>query len=195
MDRGLLPALCIAVTGCAFFLHLSRYHILQWPLGAVGHDPVVRDVLTILPAAVATILCFCLLRMILVVFGVEDIHDSIRKLLFLPFTGVIDTIGFGLAYTGLSQLFCFFGAHGPNLLFSVEENILTPAVLSNGAAISNGLTPHLIFTKAFFDVFTNHRSPKMEVWCPGWRHCCDGDIRHMEWYHLQSLLLWLSILE
>ena len=154
MDRGLLPALCIAATGCALFLRLSRFHFLQWPLGAVGHDPVVRDVLTVLPAAVVTILCFCLLRIILVVLGVADIHDSIRHLLFIPFRGVGDTIGFGLAYTGLSQLFWFFGAHGPNLLFPVEENILTPAVLANGAAISNGLTPHLIFTRAFFDVFT-----------------------------------------
>jgi lactose/cellobiose-specific phosphotransferase system IIC component len=154
MDQGLLPAIIIAMTGCTLFLQLSQYRFLQWPLGAVGHDPVVRDVLTVLPAGAVTILFFCLLRIIFFVFGITDIHDDIRNLLFHPFAGVDDSIGFGLAYTGLSQFFWFFGAHGPNLLFPVEEHILSPAVLTNGTAIAHGLLPKFIFTKAFFDVFT-----------------------------------------
>lgn len=154
MDRGLLPALCIATLGCMIFLRLSQYKFLQLSLGSVGHDPLVRDVLTVLPAGIVTILCFCFIRLILVSFGILDLNDSIRNLLYLPFAGAGDNIGFGLAYTSLSQFFWFFGAHGPNLLFSVEENILTPAMVANSTAISQGMAPAFIFTKEFFDLFT-----------------------------------------
>lgn len=154
MKHGLLPSIIVGMTGCSLFLHLSRFRLMQWPLGAAGHDPVVRDVLTVLPAGAATILSFFLLRIMLFVFGVTDIHYDIRNLLFFPFEGASDSIGFGLTYSGLSQFLWFLGAHGPNLLFPIEENILSPAILANGAAISHGLMPEFIFTKAFFDVFT-----------------------------------------
>jgi lactose/cellobiose-specific phosphotransferase system IIC component len=154
MQHGLLPAIIISFMSCTLFLHLSRFRFMQWPLGAVGHDPIVRDVLTVMPAGVVTILCFFLLRILLYVLGISDIHDNIRSLLFLPFQGASDSLGFGFSYTSLSQIFWFFGAHGPNLLFPIETNITTPALLANASALSHGLAPELIFTRTFFDVFT-----------------------------------------
>nr|WP_319491528.1 EAL domain-containing protein [uncultured Desulfobacter sp.] len=154
IGKGLLPTLCVAIAGCTLFLRLSRFKFLRWSLGAVGHDPVVRDILTVLPAGVLTIVSAALLRGILNFMDITDVHAAIRNLLFLPFTDVKNGLGFGLSYTALSQFFWLFGAHGPNLLFAVEENILVPAIHANNLAISQGLNPDLIFTKTFFDMFT-----------------------------------------
>ena len=154
IGKGLLPSLCVSVISCALFLRFSRFKLHQWSLGAVGHDPVVRDILTVLPAGVMTILCAAVFRAFLDFIEITDVPSAIRNLLFLPFSDAKDSLGFALSYTGLSQFFWLFGAHGPNLLFGVEENILLPAMHANGLAVSQGLDPTLVFTKTFFDIFT-----------------------------------------
>lgn len=154
MGRGLLPTLCIAAAGCTLFLRLSRVQVLHWSLGAVGHDPIVRDILTVLPAGMVTIITFALFRTILDLLGIPDLHYTIRNLLFYPFSNAGDNLGFGLSYTGLSQLLWIFGAHGPNLLFAVEDNLLIPAIHANQIAVLQGMEPGLIFTKSFFDLYT-----------------------------------------
>ena len=76
------------------------------------------------------------------------------RLRFKPFARTENSLGFSLSYTAVSQIFWIFGAHGPNLLFGVEENILVPAVCANHATLSQGLQPTLVFTKPFFDLYT-----------------------------------------
>jgi len=153
LDRGMLPALLVGAGAAALYLRLCRIAALRLPFGAVGHDPVVRDVLTAMPAGVLTILAFALIRLSLAAPAAADLHAVLRRLLALPFDGAGDGLGFGLAYAGLSQVFWFFGLHGPNLLFSVEEHILVPAGAANAAAHALGVLPPNICTKAFFDVF------------------------------------------
>jgi lactose/cellobiose-specific phosphotransferase system IIC component len=154
LDRGMMAALVVGATATTLYLRLCRLSFLRLPFGAVGHDPVVRDVLTVMPAGVLTILAFALIRLLFVAVGAVDLHEQLRHLLAIPFVGAGDSLGAGLAYSGLSQLFWFFGVHGPNLLFSVEEHILVPAGAANALAHTfGGVTPH-IFTKAFFDAFT-----------------------------------------
>lgn len=154
MDRGLLVALIVAATGGKLFLFLARIGPLQFPLVAVGNDPVVRDVLTVMPAGIVTIIVFGIIRQILVTSGFTELHGALRDLVSIPFLGRSDELGLGLTYAGLSQLFWFFGAHGPNLLFSIEENIMVPAGLANSIAVAAGAVPPFVFTKPFVDVFT-----------------------------------------
>lgn len=153
LDRGMLPALLIGAGASALYLRLCRVPALQLPFGAVGHDPVVRDVLTAMPAGVLAILAFALIRLCLVAGVASDLHAALRHLLALPFHGESDGLGVGLAYAGLSQIFWFFGVHGPNLLFSVEEHLLVPAGAANAMAHALGNLPPCIGTKAFFDAF------------------------------------------
>ncbi len=152
--RGLLPSLLIAVTGCLLFLYLARLRFLQWSMGAVGHDPAVRDILTVFPAAAATIIIAALFRQTIECLGVTDFHAYVCDVAFKPFSNTGNNLGFSLSYTATSQIFWILGAHGPNLLFGVEENILVPAVYANQAAIAQGLQPSLVFTKPFFDLYT-----------------------------------------
>lgn len=154
LDRGLLVASCVAVIGVKLFLGLARWRLLQLPIRAVGDDPVVRDVLTVMPAAMVTILIFGLGRWLLVASGITDLHGAMRHLLVGPCVTSGDSVCLGLSYAGLSQLFWFFGAHGPNMLFSIEDGILVPAGLANAAMAAVGAPPPYILTKAFFDAFT-----------------------------------------
>ncbi|GAB7080155.1 EAL domain-containing protein [Megalodesulfovibrio paquesii] len=154
MHRGLVLALLVSGVASTVFLRLTRISLLQLPLGTAGHDPVVRDVFTVMPAGAATIALFGLLRLGLNALHVPDLYGATQGLLFLPFAGAEDGLGFGLGYTTLSQLFWMVGAHGPNLLYGVAEQILTPADLANAAAMSQGQTPPFILTKTFFDAFT-----------------------------------------
>lgn len=153
MGQGLLPAFFISVAGCTLFLKLTQFKSLRWSLG-VGHDPVVRDILTVLPAGIMTIITATIIRLIIDYLGVVDIHASIRNFLFLPFAHTTDNLGFGICYHALSQFFWLLGAHGPNLLIGVEDQILVPAIHANHLATVQGMQPTLIFTKPFFDLYT-----------------------------------------
>lgn len=154
LDSGLIVALCIAGVGCGLFLRLAECKCLQLPLGTVGHDPMVRDVFTIMPAGMLTIAVFGIFRVILVSNNITDLHGELGALLTLLFSHIENDLGFGIVYAGFSQLFWFFGAHGPNCLFSVEESFLVPAGVANANAILLGQEPGYVFTKSFFDVFT-----------------------------------------
>jgi lactose/cellobiose-specific phosphotransferase system IIC component len=152
LDRGLFFSLCLAATATPLYLALAQNPRLRLPLGAVGNDYVIRDILTVMPAGMLTILTFALARMFITSYGFPDLQAWVPQAILAPFRE--DGLAMGLAYSGLSQLFWFFGAHGPNLLFSVEESILLPASAANVAAAALGDPAIHIFTKPFFDAFT-----------------------------------------
>jgi len=154
MDRGLLLAMCVALAGSAVFVRLARYRALHLPEEVAGNDPVVRDVVTVMPAAMITILLFALIRLILALVGVANLDEATGKLLTLPFQHSGKGLGFGLLYSITSQILWFFGAHGPNVLNSVDMSILTPSGMANAKAIINGTDQPFVFTKVFFDTFT-----------------------------------------
>lgn len=154
LDRGMLLALCVAAGGSGLFLRLSRLRFLRPRLMTVGNDPVIRDVLSGMPAAMLTIVAFGLLRMLLLSLDVVDPRTALDTLLAQPFSKAGDDLGTALGYAGLSQLFWFVGAHGPNVLFAVEDKILIPAGIANATAAIVGQSPAFVFTKAFFDAFT-----------------------------------------
>ena len=154
MTHGLLPALVMGITSCGLFLHLVRYRFFHWPMGAAGHDPFIRDIFTVIPAAVATIVGFFFLHLLLVTYDINNINDQFSRFLVCVFADAGDSLSFALSYTGLSQFLWFLGAHGPNLLYPLEEQLLTPGLISNTLAFSQNGAPDIIFTKAFFDAFT-----------------------------------------
>lgn len=154
LDRGLLLALAVAYAATRVLLRLARSRALRLPLGQAGLDAAVRDALALLPAALLTLLLCALLRTLLSGLGLGELHGPLSRLLARPFAGMEDGLGFGLLYSGLSQLLWFFGLHGPNVLFGVEDGILVPAAAANTAAMLGGNAPPFVFTKQFFDAFT-----------------------------------------
>jgi lactose/cellobiose-specific phosphotransferase system IIC component len=154
MDRGLLLAMIVAMASSSVFVRLARLRVFHLPEEVAGHDPVVRDVVKVMPAAVGTILLFTCIRFVLTIYGAADLQQTTSNLLALPFLHSGNGLGFGLLYGTASQILWFFGAHGPNVLNAVDVNILTPAGLINAKAVMCGTTPPFVFTKVFFDTFT-----------------------------------------
>ena len=154
MDRGLLVAMLAAVLGARIYLFLSRLRVLQLPMMSTGNEAYIRDILAVMPAGMLTIFIFACARMIFVASGTQDLHGEVASLIAAPFMEMHDRLGLGMAYSALIQALWFFGAHGPNLLFAVEESVLVPAALTNLSAHIQGTAPDLILTKTFFDAFT-----------------------------------------
>lgn len=154
MDQGLLLALAVAFGSSWALLRLSRWDALLLPLGHAGHDPAVRDVLALLPAAMLTIVLCGLLRAVLLAVGIASPHQALAAAFGLPFARTSDGLPFGLLYSGLSQLLWLLGLHGPNMLSGVEQHVLVPAGLANSAAHLLGQPLPNICTKQFFDAFT-----------------------------------------
>lgn len=153
LDRGLLVALLVAAVSGELFLRLARSRWLRLPLSAAGQDPVVHDVLTAMPAGMIVIFLFGLARIGLDLSGAANLNAVAQAVLVDMFQGEGDGLAQGLAYTGLAQVFWFFGAHGPNILYQVEHSILVPAALDNMGAAAAGLVPPFVVTKPFLDAF------------------------------------------
>ena len=154
LSNGLLLAMCVALATSSIFLRLSRCTWLHLPVEMAGNDPVARDVFTLIPASIITILFFGLIRAALVALDMTNLHELSERMLVHPFSQGGDSLGFGVLYSMASQVLWFFGAHGPNMLFAVENDILIPAALTNVNAIASGTAPPFIFTKMFFDAYT-----------------------------------------
>ena len=153
MDRGLLIAFLTAVLGAKIYLFLSQVRGLQFSMMRTGNDVFIRDVLTVMPAGMLTILIFACVRIVFLASGIQDLHEEFGAVIASPFMDMQDHLGFGMAYSAMVQVLWFFGAHGPNLLFAIEESVLGPAGLANLSAVIHGTTPDLILTKTFFDAF------------------------------------------
>lgn len=154
LDSGLLPTMLLTVPVCAFFIRLTRIPRLQAPVATAGYDPVIRDTLKVMPACLVAICTCALLRIALLHADIDDHALHMARTVFPALFPQGDGITFGIVYSAISQLFWFFGLHGPNMLFSVEAARLTPADLANAQAVADNLHPVFIQTKTFFDVFT-----------------------------------------
>ena len=152
MSQGLITAIVTSVAINFVFLHLASCRFLHLSFNSVGHDQATFQVLSLVPASILTIIFFAGVRIsILNLFpNGLDVSEVLIKTLFGDGSG---ELGFGLIYTGLSQLFWFFGIHGPNILFSLEQGTLHVAAMENIQAFMAHTAPQHIVTKGFLDSF------------------------------------------
>jgi lactose/cellobiose-specific phosphotransferase system IIC component len=152
---GFPIAIAIAVIGTPLFLFLLRHLQFANFFQTGVSDPDFHDALAAVPAATTMILLFGLVRVFLGYMGQNNPHLLVQNLFSAPFMGNGPDLLIGVAYILMSQILWFFGIHGPNLLFMVERNILTPASMENISNLAAGLAPQHIFTKPFVDAFAN----------------------------------------
>lgn len=153
IDKGLLVVLVVVPPSCWLFLRLFDLR-LKPPIGALGYDPMIRDILVSTPAATLTILLVYLLFWLLHLAGITSPGAMLTHLPAPAWLTIGNRPLPALAYAGLCQLLWFFGAHGPDVLYAVESQVLAPASHANLAAVAAGQTPPWIFTREFFDAFT-----------------------------------------
>lgn len=153
LGPGLIMAVFTAVSSSfifCFFCSLKRYRL---PLAGVGHDPITSDYLIYFPAGALTILLFAVGHHIYSLFFADTLGALQSWVLHLILDNNISELGISLLYTGLSQILWLFGVHGPNVLFVVEKEILSPAMVENAHAAAMAMpAPHIV-TKDFLDNF------------------------------------------
>lgn len=150
---GLVTAIFTAITSSYLFYTFCSWKKLRLPFTNIGHDIITSDYLTLLPAGALTIVIFATGHHIYLQYVADTLHLVHTQVIHSIIESNISELGVGLIYTGLSQVLWFFGIHGPNMLFSLEKEILTPALLENIQATAAALpAPHIV-TKGFIDNF------------------------------------------
>ncbi|WP_454691233.1 EAL domain-containing protein [Achromobacter aloeverae] len=154
LDKGLLTALIVATLGGSLFLRLAAVDRLRGSVRALDNDPLVGDVVAVLPAGVATILIFAVVKVAFERLVPHGMFDAMLAATLQGHSGADDNIFVALAYLVASQILWFFGMHGPNLLYEVQARVFDPASAINIADVMAGNEPRELFTSLFFHFFT-----------------------------------------
>lgn len=152
--HGLFVALFVAIASARLFGALADVSVLRLPIRTLGDDLAVREAVSTMPAGILTILAFAALRAGLEAAGISGVQAAVNHAFAAPFAEMQNGPVLALAYALVSQTLWLFGIHGPNLLFSLEDGVFVPALLTNMHAALWLQTPPEIFTKTFFDCFT-----------------------------------------
>jgi cellobiose PTS system EIIC component len=153
LGGGMFGALVAASLGGSLFLKLSGMRFLRIPSNPLSNDPFVGDVFTVMPASMLTILCFACLRLAWVWADSSGLVSTLGALAFTSYSQLSDSLLFGIAYETAAQVLWFFGIHGPNALFAVEQHVLNPEGAANVLAAVTGGQPQFVFTHDFFSAF------------------------------------------
>jgi len=151
--RGLPAALLVGISASYLFLFLGRRSIFRIRMRGFGDDPIVGDIVSVLPAVAVTILTFAAIRECQVLCGGPKLMTALSALVSSPFAGRPMSAASTAVLVMLGQVIWFFGAHGANLMSAVQDNVLTQASQANFDAVARGLEPVEIVTRQFFTVF------------------------------------------
>ncbi|SCM77025.1 conserved membrane hypothetical protein [uncultured Pleomorphomonas sp.] len=125
--RGLPAALVVAAGASGLFLFLARRPRFRLRLRGFGADPLVGDLLSILPAAAATVAVFALIRQAQVGLGGADLTTALSAALSAPFANAEPSAPLVAGYSLMSQVIWFLGGHGANMMGPVLERIVASA--------------------------------------------------------------------
>ncbi len=149
-SRGLPAALVVAVGASCLFLYLARRSLFRFRLSGFGADPLVGDLLCILPAAVVTIAAFATIRQVQLDLGGPDLTTALSAAISAPFVDAKPSAFLAVSYTLLSQVIWFLGGHGANMMGPVLQQIVTSASMVDPGA--GGQTQ--VITWSFFSVYS-----------------------------------------
>jgi len=147
--RGLPAALVVAVSASWLFLFLARRPRFRLRLNGFGADPLVGDLLSVLPAAVTTIVVFAIVRQVQVELGGPDLTTALTAMITAPFVGATPSPLLAAVFEFMGQVIWFLGGHGANMMGPALEQI----VASAGEAGSNAGGPPHVITWNFFSVY------------------------------------------
>ena len=123
-------------------------------VSGTGYDLFSMEVFSIVPACTIVIGLFIVLRLTVAMAGVASVHNLTEQSVLSIFSLVKGDFFTGILYVLLCQLLWFMGAHGPNVLHSINANVLHHNSLSNMASETMGMSGH-VFTQGFVDAFVN----------------------------------------
>lgn len=87
------------------------------------------------------------------IFADRSLFSIVTELIAEPFSRLGNTMPAAILIAVFNHLFWFFGLHGSQILEPLMQAVYVPATIANDMAVSAGLEPIHIVTKAFFDAF------------------------------------------
>ncbi|WP_320175199.1 EAL domain-containing protein [Maridesulfovibrio sp.] len=153
LGKGIAQAFFVSSFSC-YLLHKFIQFRFRLEVSGSGYDIFSREILSLIPACVAVILVFVLLKQIILFSGYSSLSELYRKAVLVVVSLSDSDFLNGLFYTITSQLLWFFGAHGPNSLSFFDSTVLADNLAANIINIQSGMAPTHILTKGFLDNFT-----------------------------------------
>lgn len=147
--RGLPAALVVAIGSTYLFLFLARRSRFRLRLRGFGADPLVGDLLSVLPAAMATIAIFAVARQAQVSLGGADLTTTLSAAISAPFAGADPSAALVAAYSLASQVIWFLGGHGANMMAPVLAQMMEPVAAAGGTE-----APQVV-TWSFFSIYAS----------------------------------------
>ena len=144
-ERGVLPAIVVAIASSELFLFFSRARLLRFGQKTYDLDPNLHLALTAIGPLLATVAVFALASQIWSHLSFDLGRYAVAGLLALDVAA--DSRLPGLLLLGLlNQLLWFVGLHGPHLLDSVYGVLFSPPVSAPSM---------LDISKRFFDLYVH----------------------------------------
>jgi lactose/cellobiose-specific phosphotransferase system IIC component len=153
LGKGIAQAFFVSSLS-SYLLHKLIQLRFRVAVSGSGYDVFSREILSLIPACVAVIIVFVLLKKLILMSGYSSLSDLYRSVVLFVMSFSNSDFLTGLIYTFTSQLLWFFGAHGPNSLSFFESTIFADNMAANIFNIKSGLAPAHILTKGFLDNYT-----------------------------------------
>ena len=151
--HGLFLAILVALVSSEMFLRLYRLKLLRVRFFSQEASATISNAFAALIPGILTIFAFAAFKAAMSSFGMPDIHKMMYDWLYLPFSGMGNTLFTALLYNFVRHLLWFFGIHGSNALEPIMTELYVTAMRVNEAAATVGSVPPYIFTKTFFDSY------------------------------------------
>ena len=153
LGKGIAQAFFVSSLS-SYLLHKLIQLRFRVAVSGSGYDVFSREILALIPACIAVILIFVLLKKIILMSGYGNLSELYRSAVLAVVSFTSSDFLTGLIYTFVSQVLWFFGAHGPNSLSFFDSTIFADNMAANISNIQSGLAPVHILTKGFLDNYT-----------------------------------------
>ncbi|MDO5116750.1 MAG: EAL domain-containing protein [Synergistaceae bacterium] len=151
--KGMFTALFCSSTVTPAFIALMKSFGMRRRIYSDGADYRFNLAISVLPAITIIVSAVSIINYLLIRnLGLSGFHELFIYLSGRIFVGGA-TLGNALLFVFLSSLMWFFGIHGSNVLEAASLLIFSPGLDINQSLAAAGLTPNIIFTRSFFDIF------------------------------------------
>lgn len=150
--QGLFVSLFVALIATEVFVKLMGNKKLIIKMPAEVPPAVARSFAALIPSF-AVLILFGIIKILLNMAGVPDIHQAIFLLIQQPLQGMASSLGSAILIVFIVHLLWFFGLHGTNILLPITSALFIPLMDANIKAFQAGSAAPNIVTSSFFDAF------------------------------------------
>ncbi|MCH1626498.1 PTS sugar transporter subunit IIC [Ferdinandcohnia quinoae] len=150
--QGLFIAIISSLIATELFIRLLGNKKLVMKMPPSVPPAVARSFAALFPAMI-TLSLFGLIKVLMLVGGIPDIHQAFYDLIQSPVSKMANTLWSAVIIALLIHVLWFFGLHGSNIMEPVMQTVYLPAIEANAKALEAGQEIPYIVTKPFFDAF------------------------------------------